>query len=61
MPPVKPRGWLVAPRLVGYDPYPTEVAFGYGPMGDSRHGVDIIESAYRAAETGQTQELRTTF
>ncbi len=27
----------------------------------ARHVVDIIESAYRAAETGKTQELKTTF
>jgi predicted dehydrogenase len=27
----------------------------------ARHVIDIIESAYRAAETGATQELRTTF
>lgn len=27
----------------------------------ARHVVDIIEAAYRAAETGQTQSLRTTF
>lgn len=27
----------------------------------ARHVIDIIESAYRAAETGTTQELRTTF
>jgi predicted dehydrogenase len=27
----------------------------------ARHVIDIIESAYRASETGQTQELRTTF
>jgi predicted dehydrogenase len=27
----------------------------------ARHVIDIIESAYRAAETGQTQELRTSF
>jgi len=27
----------------------------------ARHVVDIIESAYRAAETGQTQTLSTTF
>jgi predicted dehydrogenase len=27
----------------------------------ARHVVDVIESAYRAAETGQTQTLRTTF
>jgi len=27
----------------------------------ARHVVDIIESGYRAAETGQTQDLRTTF
>ncbi|MBV9281304.1 MAG: Gfo/Idh/MocA family oxidoreductase [Chloroflexi bacterium] len=27
----------------------------------ARHVVEIIEAAYRAAETGQTQELRTTF
>jgi predicted dehydrogenase len=27
----------------------------------ARHVVDIIESAYRSAETGQTQDLRTTF
>jgi predicted dehydrogenase len=27
----------------------------------ARHVIDIIESGYRAAETGKTQELRTTF
>jgi predicted dehydrogenase len=27
----------------------------------ARHVIDIIESAFRAAETGQVQELRTTF
>jgi predicted dehydrogenase len=27
----------------------------------ARHVVDIIESGFRAAETGKTQELRTTF
>ena len=27
----------------------------------ARHVVDIIESAYRSAETGQAQELTTTF
>lgn len=27
----------------------------------ARHVIDIIESAYRAAETGQVQDLRTTF
>jgi predicted dehydrogenase len=27
----------------------------------ARHVIEIIEAAYRAAETGQTQELRTTF
>ena len=27
----------------------------------ARHVIDIIESAYRAAETGQTQDLRTDF
>jgi predicted dehydrogenase len=27
----------------------------------ARHVIDVIESAYRAAETGQTQTLRTTF
>ncbi len=27
----------------------------------ARHVIDIIESGYRAAETGQTQKLRTTF
>jgi predicted dehydrogenase len=27
----------------------------------ARHVIDIIESGYRAAETGQTQELRTRF
>ena len=27
----------------------------------ARHVIDIIESAYCAAETGQTQTLRTTF
>lgn len=26
----------------------------------ARHVIDIIESAYRAAQTGETQELRTT-
>ncbi len=27
----------------------------------ARHVIDVIESAYRAAETGETQTLRTTF
>jgi predicted dehydrogenase len=27
----------------------------------ARHVIDIIESAYRASQTGQTQELTTTF
>ena len=27
----------------------------------ARHVIDIIESAFRAAETGQTQDLTTTF
>ena len=27
----------------------------------ARHVIDIIEASYRAAETGQTQELRTSF
>ena len=27
----------------------------------ARHVIDIIESGYRAAETGTTQTLRTTF
>jgi predicted dehydrogenase len=27
----------------------------------ARHVIDIIESGYRAVETGQTQELRTRF
>ena len=27
----------------------------------ARHVIDIIESGYRAAETGTTQDLRTTF
>ena len=27
----------------------------------ARHVIEIIEAAYRAAETGQTQELTTTF
>ncbi|HUT19503.1 MAG TPA: Gfo/Idh/MocA family oxidoreductase [Anaerolineae bacterium] len=27
----------------------------------ARHVIDVIESGYRAAETGQTQDLRTTF
>jgi predicted dehydrogenase len=27
----------------------------------ARHVIDVIEAAYRAAETGQTQQLRTTF
>lgn len=27
----------------------------------ARHVIDVIESGYRAAETGETQELRTTF
>jgi predicted dehydrogenase len=30
-------------------------------MEHARHVIDIIESAYRAAETGQAQDLRTTF
>jgi predicted dehydrogenase len=37
---------------------------GTTPMGTTdhaRHVIDIIESAYRSAETGQTQSLRTTF
>jgi len=37
---------------------------GTSPMGTTdhaRHVIDIIESGYRAAETGETQELRTTF
>lgn len=37
---------------------------GTQPMGTTdhaRHVIDIIESGYRAAETGETQELRTTF
>ena len=29
--------------------------------GHARHVIDIIEAGYRAAETGQTQELRTSF
>jgi predicted dehydrogenase len=29
--------------------------------GHARHVIDIIESAYRASDTGQTQELTTTF
>jgi predicted dehydrogenase len=33
----------------------------YGSTDHARHVIDIIESGYRAAETGQTQELRTTF
>jgi predicted dehydrogenase len=33
----------------------------YGTTDHARHVIDIIESGYRAAETGQTQELRTTF
>lgn len=27
----------------------------------ARHVIEIVEAGYRAAETGQTQELRTTF
>jgi predicted dehydrogenase len=27
----------------------------------ARHVIEIIEAGYRAAETGQTQDLRTTF
>jgi predicted dehydrogenase len=37
---------------------------GTTPMGTTdhaRHVIDIIESAYRSAETGQTQDLRTSF
>jgi predicted dehydrogenase len=37
---------------------------GTAPMGTTdhaRHVIDIIESAYRSAETGQTQTLRTSF
>jgi predicted dehydrogenase len=30
-------------------------------MAHARHVIDIIESGCRAAQTGQTQELRTTF
>jgi predicted dehydrogenase len=33
----------------------------YGTTDHARHVIDIIESAYRSAETGQTQLLRTTF
>jgi predicted dehydrogenase len=33
----------------------------YGSTDHARHVIDIIESGYRAAETGQMQELRTTF
>jgi len=32
-----------------------------GTAEHARHVIDIIESAYRAAETGETQALRTTF
>ncbi|MFN3652722.1 MAG: Gfo/Idh/MocA family protein [Armatimonadota bacterium] len=32
-----------------------------GTAEHARHVIDIIESGYRAAETGQAQELRTTF
>ncbi len=37
---------------------------GISPIANAehaRHVIDIIESGYRAAETGQTQELRTSF
>ena len=33
----------------------------FGITDHARHVIDIIESGYRAAETGQTQDLRTTF
>jgi predicted dehydrogenase len=33
----------------------------FGTPEHARHVIDIIESGYKAAETGQTQELRTTF
>jgi predicted dehydrogenase len=33
----------------------------YGTPEHARHVIDIIESGYRAAETGQTQVLRTSF
>jgi predicted dehydrogenase len=33
----------------------------YGTTDHARHVIDIIESGYRAAETGRTQTLRTTF
>jgi predicted dehydrogenase len=33
----------------------------FGTTDHARHVIDIIESAYRSAETGQTQALRTTF
>jgi predicted dehydrogenase len=37
---------------------------GTPPMGTpehARHVIDIFEAGYRAAETGETQELRTSF
>jgi predicted dehydrogenase len=40
------------------------VQFGTKPMGTpehARHVIDIIEAGYRSAETGLTQELRTSF
>ena len=33
----------------------------FGTTDHARHVIDIIESGYRAAETGQAQDLRTTF
>ena len=33
----------------------------FGTTDHARHVIDIIESGYRAAETGETQELRTSF
>jgi predicted dehydrogenase len=45
-------------QLVGWvlDATPTPVAAEH-----ARHVIDIIESSYRAAETGTRQELTTTF
>jgi predicted dehydrogenase len=33
----------------------------YGTAEHAAHVIEIIEAAYRASETGQTQELKTTF
>ena len=50
------RGPRVSPESTTPFPLPTIASAEH-----ARHVIDIIEAGYRAAETGQTQELRTTF